>query len=212
MLSVLALALSILTLPVLRYTHNGDINILYNTPPLAHTEGSLDGYQRKKYLSKIVFTYILGYQVDVGHMEAVNLISSTKYSEKQIGYLALTLLMHENSDLIRLVINSIRKDLDNMEEVNNCLALHAIANIGNKEMAETLAPDVHRLLISPTSKSFVKKKAALTLLRLYRKSPECIEVNEWGLRIVSILDDRNLASHILSHSLMSLMISANTET
>ena len=37
-----------------------------------------------RYLSKIVFTYILGYQVDVGHMEAVNLISSPKYSEKQI--------------------------------------------------------------------------------------------------------------------------------
>ena len=44
----------------------------------------MDGYQKKKYLSKVVFTYILGYQVDVGHMEAVNLISSTKYSEKQI--------------------------------------------------------------------------------------------------------------------------------
>ena len=54
-------------------------------------EGQLDGYQKKKYLSKIVFTYILGYQVDIGHMEAVNLIASNKYSEKQIGYLAITL-------------------------------------------------------------------------------------------------------------------------
>ena len=47
-------------------------------------EGNLDGYQKKKYLAKVVFTYILGYKVDVGHMEAVNLISSPKYSEKQI--------------------------------------------------------------------------------------------------------------------------------
>lgn len=47
-------------------------------------DGNLDGYQKKKYLSKVVFTYILGYKVDVGHMEAVNLISSNKYSEKQI--------------------------------------------------------------------------------------------------------------------------------
>lgn len=57
--------------------------------------------------------------------------------------------MHEKSDLIRLVINSIRKDLDDMNELNNCLALHAIANIGGAEMAEFLATDVHRLLISP---------------------------------------------------------------
>jgi AP-2 complex subunit alpha len=65
------------------------------------------------------------------------------------GYLALTLLMHENSDLVRLVVNSVRKDLDDMNETNNCLALHAIANIGGAEMAEALAGDVYGLLISP---------------------------------------------------------------
>ena len=37
-----------------------------------------------RYVAKVIFTYILGYKVDVGHMEAVNLISSQKYSEKQI--------------------------------------------------------------------------------------------------------------------------------
>lgn len=57
--------------------------------------------------------------------------------------------MNEDSDLVRLVVNSIRKDLDEINEINNCLALHAIANIGGKEMAEALAEDVHRLLISP---------------------------------------------------------------
>ena len=57
--------------------------------------------------------------------------------------------MHENSDLVRFVVNSIRKDLDDINEIHNCLALHAIANIGGKEMAESLAGDVHRLLVSP---------------------------------------------------------------
>ncbi|KAI5475007.1 AP-2 complex subunit alpha [Pseudohyphozyma bogoriensis] len=173
--------------------------------------GNLDGRQKKKYLAKIVFTYILGYQVDVGHMEAVNLISSNKYSEKQIGYLALTLLMHENSDLVRLVVNSIRKDLDEMNETNNCLALHAIANIGGAEMAEALAGDVHRLLISPTSRAFVKKKAALTLLRLYRKHAESIPAAEWALRIVSIMDDQNLGVALAVTSLVMTLAQDNLE-
>ncbi|KAI6047637.1 adaptin N terminal region-domain-containing protein [Pisolithus marmoratus] len=155
-------------------------------------DGNLDGYQKKKYVAKIIFTYILGYKVDIGHLEAVNLISSSKYSEKQIGYLAVTLLMHENSDFLRLVVNSIRKDLDENNEIHNCLALHAIANVGSSEMAEALAEDVHRLLISPTSMTFVKKKAALTLLRLYRKRPEVIPAAEWALRLVSLMDDQDL--------------------
>ncbi|TIB94890.1 Adaptor protein complex AP-2 alpha subunit [Wallemia mellicola] len=165
-------------------------------------EGDMTGYQKRKYVAKILFTYILGYKVDIGHMEAVNLISSTRYSEKQMGYLALTLLLHENSELTRLVINSIRKDLDDMNEVNNCLALHAIANIGGMEMAETLSEDVHRSLISPTSTSFVKKKAALTLLRLYRKYPDIVPVREWALRIVSVMDDENLGVSLAVTSLI----------
>ncbi|KDQ63551.1 hypothetical protein JAAARDRAFT_169498 [Jaapia argillacea MUCL 33604] len=165
-------------------------------------DGNLDGYQKKKYVAKIVFTYILGYKVDIGHMEAVNLISSNKYSEKQIGYLAVTLLMHENSDFLRLVVNSIRKDLDDNNEINNCLALHAIANVGGSEMAEALVEDVHRLLISPTSQTFVKKKAALTLLRLYRKHPDVFPAEEWALRIVAIMDDPDLGVVICVTSLI----------
>nr|XP_018261682.1 AP-2 complex subunit alpha [Kwoniella dejecticola CBS 10117]OBR83840.1 AP-2 complex subunit alpha [Kwoniella dejecticola CBS 10117] len=152
-------------------------------------DGNLDGYQKKKYLAKVVFTYILGYKVDVGHMEAVNLISSGKYSEKQIGYLACTLLMHENSDMVRLVINSFRKDLDDHNEINNCLALHAIATLGGQEMAEALGENVYRAMISQTSTTFVKKKAALTLLRLYRKHPSVLSANEWAERIIYMMDD-----------------------
>jgi len=43
-----------------------------------------------------------------------------------------------------------------------------------------------------TSQSFVKKKAALTLLRLYRKHPNVIPAAEWALRIVSLMDEDDL--------------------
>lgn len=98
---------------------------------------------------KLLYIYILGWNVDFGHLEAVNLISATKYSEKQIGYLAVTLFLHEEHELLHLVVNSIRKDLLDHNELNNCLALHAIANVGGKELGEALSAEVHRLLISP---------------------------------------------------------------
>ena len=44
---------------------------------------------------------------------------------------------------------------------------------------------------SSTSKAFVKKKAALTLLRLYRKYPGIVR-NEWAERIISIMDDPDM--------------------
>lgn len=98
---------------------------------------------------QLLYIYILGWDVDFGHLEAVNLISANNYSEKQIGYLAVTLFLHEQHELLHLVINTIRKDLNDLNELNNCLALHAIANVGSKEMGDALSADVHRLLISP---------------------------------------------------------------
>ncbi|KAL9102061.1 MAG: hypothetical protein Q9163_002741 [Psora crenata] len=154
-------------------------------------DGNLSGYHKKKYVCKLLYIYILGWNVDFGHLEAVNLISANKYSEKQIGYLAVTLFLHEKHELLHLVVNSIRKDLMGHNELYNCLALHAIANVGGREMGEALSEDVHRLLISPSSKAFVKKKAALTLLRLYRKYPGIVQ-HEWAERIISLMDDPDM--------------------
>lgn len=44
----------------------------------------LDGYQKKKYVCKLVFIFLLGNDIDFGQQEAVNLLSSVRFSEKQI--------------------------------------------------------------------------------------------------------------------------------
>ncbi|RDL40804.1 uncharacterized protein BP5553_00783 [Venustampulla echinocandica] len=173
-------------------------------------DGSLSGYHKKKYVCKLLYIYILGWNVDFGHLEAVNLISATKYSEKQIGYLAMTLFLHEQHELLHLVVNSIRKDLTDHNELYNCLALHAIANVGSREMGEALSGEVHRLLISPTSKAFVKKKAALTLLRLYRKHKDIVQP-QWAERIISLMDDVDMGVALSVTSLVMALAQDNPE-
>jgi len=57
----------------------------------------------------------------------------------------------------------------------------------------------------------VKKKAALTLLRLYRKYPEVLPVTEWAQRIVSIMDDEDLGVVISVTSLVMAMAQDNLD-
>lgn len=45
---------------------------------------TLDGYQKKKYVCKLLFIFLLGHDIDFGQKEAVNLLVSNKYTEKQI--------------------------------------------------------------------------------------------------------------------------------
>lgn len=56
----------------------------------------------------------------------------------------------------------------------------------------------------------MKKKAALTLLRLYRKSPEIIQP-QWTERIISLMDDPDLGVALSVTSLVSALAQDNLE-
>lgn len=60
------------------------------------------------------------------------------------------------------------------------------------------------------SKAFVKKKAALTLLRLYRKYPSIVQ-NEWAERIISLMDDPDMGVALSVTSLVMALVQDNQE-
>jgi AP-2 complex subunit alpha len=86
--------------------------------------------------------------------------------------MALSILLHENHDMMPLIVNSCKVDLDSRNSMFQALALSAIANLGGREMADALGATVIKLISGSTTKAFVVKRALLALLRLYRKSPD----------------------------------------
>ncbi|KAH7655789.1 Clathrin/coatomer adaptor adaptin-like N-terminal protein [Dioscorea alata] len=140
---------------------------------------NLSPYEKKKYVWKMLYIYMLGYDVDFGYMEAISLISAPKYPEKQVGYIVTSSLLNENHDFLRMVINTVRNDIIGRNETFQCLALTMEGNIGGREFAESLAPDVQRLLISSSCRPLVRKKAGLCLLRLYMKNADVVNIDGW---------------------------------
>ncbi|CAI0452668.1 unnamed protein product [Linum tenue] len=174
-------------------------------------EKGLSPYEKKKYVWKMLYIYMLGYDVDFGHMEAVSLISAPKYPEKQVGYIVTACLLNENHDFLRLAINTVRNDIIGRNETFQCLALTLVGNIGGREFAESLAADVQKLLISSSCRPLVRKKAALCLLRLYRKNPDVVNVDGWADRMAQLLDERDLGVLTSSMSLLVALVSNNHE-
>ncbi|GAB4824774.1 hypothetical protein Ancab_007640 [Ancistrocladus abbreviatus] len=172
-------------------------------------EKGLSPYEKKKYVWKMLYIYMLGYDVDFGHMEAVSLISAPKYPEKQVGYLVTSCLLNENHDFLRLAINTVRNDIIGRNETFQCLALTMVGNIGGREFAESLAPDVQKLLLSSSCRPLVRKKAGLCLLRLYRKNPDVVNIDGWSDRMAQLLDERDLGVLTSSMSLLVALVSNN---
>ncbi|PRD23323.1 UNVERIFIED_CONTAM: AP-2 complex subunit alpha-2 [Trichonephila clavipes] len=152
----------------------------------------LNGYNKKKYICKLIFIFLLGYDFDCGHEEAVNLLTSPKFNHKFIGYMFISVVMNEKSNLIKLVLKSIQNDMDSFNSEHQNLALKYAANMANNEMAEVLGERVLRLLFSGDTTNQVKQSAVLCLLRLYKLKPDIISDDDYSDRIVSFLSDQDL--------------------
>ncbi len=172
------------------------------------TTANLSSYQKKKYVWKLCYIYMLGYDIDFGHLEFISLLSSTKFQEKSVGYMAFSMMLKPGDELMTLVINSMRNDVIGQLHHGQTLALSAISNIGGTDLAEALAADVQRLITNSLdsgaayggidaetamrNKALICKKACLCLLRLFRTNPECVTLDEWMKKLARMLEDRDL--------------------
>lgn len=147
-----------------------------------------NGYENRKVVSKLLYIYILGYDVDLGSDEVSVLLQTPKFAEKQVGYLALGNLLCAQQDLRNEIEPIIVGDLRSPKEAYTSLALNLISNWGQENnISDDLIDLVYQLMVSPTSSPAVVKKAALTFLNFYRQNPQRFYVEpEWPERVERI--------------------------
>jgi AP-1 complex subunit gamma-1 len=141
---------------------------------------------RHRNVAKLLFIHMLGYPSHFGQMECLKLIASPNFPEKRIGYLALMLLLDERTEVLTLVTNSIKNDLSHPNQFVVGLALASVGNLATGDMGRILIADADRCLRG--NNPYLKKKAALVMIRIFKRVPEMIE--EFADKIVSLLKER----------------------
>jgi AP-1 complex subunit gamma-1 len=130
---------------------------------------------------------MLGYPTHFGQVECLKLIAGASFPEKRIGYLGLMLLLDEKQEVLMLVTNSLKNDLNHRSHYIVGLALCTLGNISSAEMARDLAGEVEKLLAS--SNPYVRKKACLCAIRICQRCPDLIDGFAEKGKI--LLSDRN---------------------
>ncbi|KAH7477173.1 hypothetical protein KRP22_001096 [Phytophthora ramorum] len=128
---------------------------------------------RHRNVAKLLFIHMLGYPSHFGQMECVKLIASPYFAEKRMGYLGLILLLTDQEDVLTLVTNSVKNDLNNQNHFIVALSLTAVGNVASADMARDLVMDVDRHLRSDNE--HLRKKAALAAIRVFTKVPDLVE-------------------------------------
>uniref|UniRef100_A0A7N1A5P4 Clathrin/coatomer adaptor adaptin-like N-terminal domain-containing protein n=1 Tax=Kalanchoe fedtschenkoi TaxID=63787 RepID=A0A7N1A5P4_KALFE len=125
--------------------------------------------QKLTYLNSI-------YAVDMSFaaFHVAEVMGSSHFSHKKIGYLAASQSFHDATDVILLITNQLRKDLTCGNQFEVCLALECLSKIATLDLARDLTPEVFTLLAS--TKIHVRKKAIAVLLRLFNKYSDAVKV------------------------------------
>jgi AP-1 complex subunit gamma-1 len=81
--------------------------------------------------------------------------------------------LDESTDILMMVTNSIKKDLNSKETFIVALGLTAIAECSTELMCRDLYPEVQKLMKSPSA--YIRQRAGLAAIRTVKNIPDVIE-------------------------------------
>ncbi|ODQ78080.1 hypothetical protein BABINDRAFT_163105 [Babjeviella inositovora NRRL Y-12698] len=134
---------------------------------------------------KLAYLEMYGYDMAWANFQVLEVMASAKFQQKRIGYLAAMQTFKDDTDILILATNQLKKDLSAARAPEVGLALSGVAAIVTPSLARDLVDDVVRMLSH--SKPYVRKKAVLVLYKLFLQYPESLRLH-YG-QLVKMLDD-----------------------
>ncbi|VDL18496.1 unnamed protein product [Hymenolepis diminuta] len=123
-------------------------------------------------VNKLAYLQMLGYDISWAAFNIIEVMSSSKFSYKRIGYLAASQSFGEQTDVLMLATNLIRKDLNSGKLYETSVALSGLSCFVTTDLAKDLCDDILALTMSP--KPYIAKKAILLLYKVFLKNPDAL--------------------------------------
>ena len=142
---------------------------------------------RRNNVAKLLYLFTLGERTHFGQIECLKLLASPRFADKRLGYLGTMLLLDENQEVLTLVTNSLKNDLNHNNQYVVGLALCTLGNIASVEMSRDLFPEIENLIC--TANPYIRRKAALCAMRICKKVPDLQE--NFVDKAAQLLSDRN---------------------
>lgn len=90
---------------------------------------------------------MIGYDISWAAFNIIEVMASTKFSEKRIGYLAATQAFNDETDVLMLTTNLIRKDLQSSTNIYDIgVALNGLSCFVTADLSRDLVNDIVNLV------------------------------------------------------------------
>lgn len=123
-------------------------------------------------VAKLTYLQMLGYDIGWAAFNIIEVMSSERFTHKRIGYLAASQCFSNNTEVLMLTINMIRRDLCARNVYETGCAMSGLSCFVSNEIGRELFNDVHRLLSS--TKPYLRKKAVLLMYKILTVFPDTL--------------------------------------
>ncbi|KAL4886377.1 adaptin N terminal region-domain-containing protein [Aspergillus karnatakaensis] len=149
-------------------------------------------------LLKLVYLEMFGYDMSWASFHVLEVMSSSKFPQKRVGYLAAIQSFRPETEVLMLATNLLKKDIvcPNMQIIS--LPLITLPNIITPSLAMSLLPDV--LSRISHSNATIRKKAVVCLYRLALVYPEALRLAWPSLkdRLMNDEEDGSVTTAVLN--------------
>lgn len=153
---------------------------------------------RPRNLVKLLFINLQGFDTEFGQIESLNIINRSSFLEKKIGYLTLSLFIHEKSEMLMMATNRLGLDLDSPHLFVKALALNCFASIADADMCRSLSPKIVKLTQGEFPRPKVRNQFISRAFSLSRKKQRTDDFlrgkNADDLRVLNVKKKAMLAA------------------
>ncbi|SAM07133.1 hypothetical protein [Absidia glauca] len=126
-------------------------------------------------VAKLTYLQMLGYDMSWASFHIVEVMSSPRFLYKRSGYLAATQSFQQDTDVLMLTTNLIKKDLASPNPLDISVAVNGLSHIVTHDLARDLCQDLVAMLNH--SRPYIRKKVILMLYKVFLKYPEALRLS-----------------------------------
>ncbi|KAI8352965.1 adaptin N terminal region-domain-containing protein, partial [Mortierella sp. GBAus27b] len=126
-------------------------------------------------IAKLTYLQMLGYDMSWASFHVVEVMSSPKFLYKGIGYLGAIQSFDQETDVLMLTTNLIKKDLASSNPSEIGVAINGLSHILTPDLARDLCADLVAMLNH--SRPIIRKKVVLVLYKVFLKYPEGLRLS-----------------------------------
>lgn len=129
---------------------------------------------------KLSYLEMYGYDMSWASFHVLEVMSSPKFQQKRVGYLAAIQSFRTDTDILMLTTNLLKKDINSAHHLEISVALSGIASIVTPSLAQDLSDDILKML--KHSKPYIRKKAILAMYKVFLQFPEALKTSYLRLK------------------------------